>query len=171
MSAWFTTSWTAIGGVIVTMTCVYAAVIMATRIVGLRSFAKMSSFDFAMTVALGTLVASTAIVRDPPLLQGLTGVALLYLLQFLVARLRIRFERFAGWIDNSPVLLVENGHTLDANLRRVRVTHEELRSAVRAARLSSMSHVAAAVMETTGDISIIPGPGPVDPDLLRSVQR
>ena len=171
MSDWFTASGVAIGATVIGLVCIYAAVIVATRIAGLRSFAKMSSFDFAMTVAVGTLIASTAIARDPPLLQGLVALAMLYLLQFTVARLRLRFERFASWIDNTPVLLVENGRVIDDNLRRERITHEELRSAVRAAQLSSMSQVAAAVMETTGDISIIPGPGPVDPELLKSVRR
>ena len=171
MSDWFTTGWQAIGALVIGMTCVYAAVIVATRISGLRSFAKMSSFDFAMTVAIGTIVGSTAIAREPPLLLGLAAVALLYLLQYVVARLRFRFERFAGWIDNTPVLLIEDGRILDENLRHVRVTHEEVRSAVRAARLSSLAQVRAAIMETTGDISVIAGPDPVDPQLLKGVRR
>ena len=171
MSGWFSTTWEAAAATVIGLACIYAAVIIATRIAGLRSFAKMSSFDFAMTVAVGTLIASTAIARDPPLLQGVAALVALYLLQFAVARLRVRFERFKNWVDNTPVLLVENGRILDENLRRERVTHEELRSAVRAAQLSSMSRVAAAVMETTGDISIIPGPDPVDAELLKSVRR
>ena len=171
MTDWFTTSGEAIAATVVGLIAIYAAVIVATRIAGLRSFAKMSSFDFAMTVAIGTLVASTAITRDPPLLQGLVALVLLYALQYLVARLRIRFEWAKNWIDNTPVLLVEEGRILDDNLRYVRVTHEEVRAAVRARGLSAMSQVRAAVMETTGDISVIAGDDPVDPELLQSVRR
>ena len=171
MNDWVSTSWQSVAGVALGLVCAYAAVIMATRVSGLRSFAKMSSFDFAMTVAIGTLVASTAISRDPPLLQGLVALVLLYALQYLVARLRIRFEWAKNWIDNTPVLLVEEGRILDDNLRYVRVTHEEVRAAVRARGLSAMSQVRAAVMETTGDISVIAGDDPVDPELLQSVRR
>ena len=171
MSDWFTTTWAGAGATAVAVIYVYAAVILGTRMAGLRSFSKMSSFDFAMTVAIGTLVASTALARDPPVIEALIALALLYLLQFVVARLRVRFERFAGWIDNTPVVLIENGRIIDHNLRRVRITHEELRSAIRAAQLPGVSKVAVAVMETTGDISVVPGPEPVDPDLLRGVRR
>lgn len=171
MEDWFGTTWESVAAVAIGMCCVYAAVIVATRIAGLRSFSKMSSFDFAMTVAVGTLVGSIALTRDPPVLQGLVGVATLYLLQWVVAHLRLRFQKFAGWIDNTPVLLVEDGRILAGNLRRAQVTHEELHSVVRAAGLPSLKKVRAAVMETTGDISIVSGPEPVDPELLRGVRR
>ena len=168
---WYISGWGTVLGVATGLTAAYVAVILATRISGLRSLAKMSSFDFAMTVAIGTMVSSTALTRNPPLVVGVLAIALLYALQFAIAKLRLRFERFASWIDNTPVLLIEEGRVLEHNLTRVRVTHEELRSVVRAARLSSMSQVRAAVMETTGDISVIAGADPVDPDLLQGVQR
>lgn len=171
MRGWFLSSSGNVLAVVVGVVVLYFVIILATRLAGLRSFAKMSSFDFAMTIAIGTVVGSTAIARDPPLVQGLFAIAVLYLLQYSIARLRLRFERFAGWLDNMPVLLVENGRIIDENLRRVRVTHEELRAAVRAARIRSVAEVAAAVMETTGDITVVPGPERVDPDLLRGVRR
>ena len=59
MSAWFTTSWAALGAIAISAVAVYAAILVYTRIAGLRSFAKMSSFDFAMTVAVGSMVASS----------------------------------------------------------------------------------------------------------------
>ena len=54
---------------------IYIGVIIATRLGGLRSFSKMSGFDFAMTVAVGSLIASTIVAPEPPLTQGLVAVA------------------------------------------------------------------------------------------------
>ena len=171
MDEWFGTTWQNALAVALGVACVYVAIIVATRIAGLRSFAKMSSFDFAMTVAIGTLIGSIALTRDPPVLQGLVGVAVLYLLQWIVARLRLRFEWLKAMIDNRPVLLIEHGRLLEENLRHVRVTHEEVHAAVRAASVARLGDVRAAIMETTGDISVIAGSDAIDPELLRSVRR
>lgn len=170
MSEWLGTGATAILAVLVTAVAVYAAVILATRLGGLRSFSKMSSFDFAMTVAIGSLIASTVVAKDPPLLQGLAALAAIYALQIGVAALRRRFGWFSRAVDNQPLLLVRDGVVLHDNMRRARVTADDLRGKLREANVLRWADVRAVVMETTGDISVLHGQQTPDDDLLEGVR-
>jgi uncharacterized membrane protein YcaP (DUF421 family) len=65
----------------------YVALIAFTRLAGLRSFSKISSFDFATTVAFGSVLASTILTEDPPLVQAVVALGIIYGMQYVVARL------------------------------------------------------------------------------------
>jgi uncharacterized membrane protein YcaP (DUF421 family) len=148
---------------------IYVVVIVATRLSGLRSFAKMSSFDFAMTVAIGSLIASAA-SGQVALAASAAGIAVLYIAQAVVAVLR-RHGLLAGLVDNSPLLLMENGHVLEGNLASARMTRDDLRAKLREANVHEAAQVHAVVFETTGDVSVLHGGGHLDPALLRGVRR
>ena len=66
-------------GIFVTAVGIYAGLMLFTRLMGLRSFSKLSSHDFAMTVGIGSILASTVLSKNPSLLQGLVAIASLYL--------------------------------------------------------------------------------------------
>jgi uncharacterized membrane protein YcaP (DUF421 family) len=168
ISRWLGTSWTEIGVVVVSTFVIFAAVILATRIGGLRSFSKMSSFDFAMTVAVGSIIATTA-VTEASLWAGVAGVAALYAMQVTVAVLRRR-TGFEEAVDNTPVLLMIDGEFLQDAMRRSRVTESDLRGKLREANALNYGEVKAVVLETTGDISVLHGDSELDPDLLRGVR-
>jgi uncharacterized membrane protein YcaP (DUF421 family) len=147
---------------------IYLWVIAATRIAGLRSFSKMSAFDFAMTVAIGSIIASTAL-GAASLLSGLVAVAVLYLAQVVVSRLR-RATRIEGLVDNTPLLLMDGPHIVDEHLALARLTREDLRHKLRAANVLRPDDVKAVVLETTGDVSVLQGEGPLDPAVVQGVR-
>jgi uncharacterized membrane protein YcaP (DUF421 family) len=151
---WLTASMSTLVMVVVSTVGVYAAVIVFTRLGGLRSFSKMSSFDFAMTVAIGSLVASTVVAKDPPLIQGVVALAAIYGLQKFVGFLR-RYTWATKLVDNEPTLLMKDGKVLHDNLKRTDVTKEDLRAKLREANVLELSQVRAAVFETTGDIAVL----------------
>lgn len=133
-------SWATIGTIVVSALLVYAAVIVLTRLAGLRSLAKMSSFDFAATVAVGSTVASTAL-GSAPLMSGV-----------------------------EPMLLMAGGEALEDNLRHARVSREELWAQLRLAGVHRRDQVHAVILETTGDMSVLQGDGPFDRELLQGVR-
>ncbi|QDG53486.1 DUF421 domain-containing protein [Persicimonas caeni] len=143
-----------LGFIVLAAIGMYVAVIIFTKLAGLRSFSKMSSFDFAMTVAIGSLVATTVVAKNPPLLQGVVALAALYGLQKLVSNLR-RFDWVGNLVDNRPVLLMRHGEMFLDNMRSTGVTEEDLRSKLREANVLELSQVRAVVFETTGDISVL----------------
>lgn len=168
---WFGASWEELGAVAVSTVAIFAAVITYTRLTGLRSFSKMSSFDFAMTVAVGSLMATTAVSSSTSLLSAVVGLGLLYFVQVVIAIGRVHFKA-EKLVDNTPLLLMEGPHVLDENLRRCRVTRADLRAKLREANITDADReILAVVLETTGDISVLSGDGPLDPTLLEGIRR
>lgn len=152
--SWITTSFSSALMVIISTIGIYVALILFTRLAGVRSFSKMSSFDFAVTVAIGSLVASTVLAKDPPLLQAIVALGVLFLIQIGVASLRSRsFVR--GLVDNKAILLMDGTEIIQENMKKARVTHADLLGKLREANVTQFSQIKAVVMETTGDISVL----------------
>lgn len=133
---------------------VYIAVIIFTRIAGKRSFTKMSSFDFAMTVSIGAIMATTILSPHVSLLQGVVGMAAIFILE-LVSNFLRQFNFYRKMVDNRPLLLMEGPVILKENLKKVRLTEEDLRASLRRQNVLRLSQVRAVVFENTGDISIL----------------
>ncbi|TXK73154.1 DUF421 domain-containing protein [Mesonia sp. K4-1] len=132
----------------------YIGIILFTKWSGKRSFSKMSSFDFAMTVAIGSLFATVILSSSVNLTKGLIGLAMLYLLQMSVALLR-RFKIVQSLVDNRPLLLMDGETILHDNLRKARLTESDLRAKLREAKVIELTEIKAVVFETTGDISVL----------------
>lgn len=156
---WLLTGWREAALALLSAPFVYAAVIALTRLNGLRSFAQMSAFDFAMTVAVGTLLSSSIATGQPSVLQAIVVLAALFALQYTVARLRVRWSWLGDTVDNRPLLLAREGRLLRANMAAGRVTEADLWAQLRLARVLHLADVAAVVLETTGSISVLHVPG------------
>ncbi|WP_452221989.1 DUF421 domain-containing protein [Lacinutrix salivirga] len=154
MNQWFKFSTDGFLSIILTAVGIYIATIICTRIAGKRSFSKMSSFDFAMTVAIGSIIATTIVSKSVSLQDGIVGIAITYCLQLGMAYLR-RFGFIEKIVDNSPLLLMDQQEILHKNLKKVRVTEDDLRSKLREANVLELSQVRAVVMEATGDIAVL----------------
>ena len=173
LADWLLTGWREAALALLSAPLVYAAVIAVTRLNGLRSFAQMSAFDFATTVAVGTLLSSSIATGQPSVLQALVVLAALFTLQNTVARLRVRWRWFSDSVDNRPLLLARDGRLLRANMAAGRITEADLWAQLRHARVMHLSDVAAVVLETTGTISVLHDPaarGPLDERLLFGVR-
>lgn len=165
---WLSTSWTQAGLVVLSTLVIFLSVITYTRIAGLRSFSKMSSFDFASTVAVGSLMASVA-VTQASLLNGVIALGTLYAAQSGIAVLR-RHTGIEKVIDNRPVLLMAGPQVLHENLRRSSVTQRDLVAKLREANVVRPDQVLAVVLETTGDVNVLHGEGPLDPAVMMGVK-
>lgn len=163
---WLGTSWTQVWLVVVSTVAIFAAVVIAVRLNGLRSFSKMSSFDFAVTVAIGSLIASVAI-SSSSLANGVIALAVVLAAQRVVARLR-RWTQIENVIDNTPMLLMAGHRMLEDNMAKVRVTPADVRAKLREANVTQWTEVRAVVLETTGDVSVLHG-DQLDSSLLEGV--
>lgn len=150
----------------------YAAILVYTRLAGLRSFSKMSASDFAMTVAVGSLFGSTVSSANPTLLLGLAALASLYFGQWLLAYLRQRSSKFGKLVDNEPVLLMHGSQIHDDLLHRVNVSRNDLYGKLREANVFNFDQVLAVVFETTGDVTVLHSCDDnqqIDSELLKNV--
>ena len=153
---WITTSWSDALRIVVSALGVLVAVVALIRLNGLRSLSKMSSFDFAVTVAVGSIVASTLLSATVALADGAIGIAALLLGQRLIARARASAGASA-LVDNTPVVLMVGERLLDEALARTRVTRDDVYGKLREANVIELSEVHAVVLESTGDISVLHG--------------
>lgn len=133
---------------------IYVALIFLTRISGVRSFSKLSSFDFAITVAIGSLLASTIISKDPPLLLAIVALSSLFAIQMLVASLRNN-NFVSKLVNNKPLLLMKGDVMLIRNMRKGQVSQPDLLAKLREANVLKVDQIQAVIMETTGDISVL----------------
>ena len=167
---WITTTSTSLAMVLVSGIGIYIVLLALTRLAGLRSFSKMSSFDFATTVAFGSIIASTLLSKNPPLASAAFGLAVLYGLQYTVSRARHFSPRIQRLVDNEPLLLMAGNEILEDNLCASRVTEDDLRSKLRLAGVTDRRQVLAVVFETTGDCSVLCTGDTLDPWLLDRVR-
>lgn len=152
--SWIVTSFQSVLMVILSTVGIYVALILFTRFAGVRTFSKMSSFDFAVTVAIGSLIASTILTESPPLFQAIVAMATLFVIQMSIAGFReTSFVR--NLVDNKPILLMRNTTMLEANMKKAKVTREDVLGKLREANVTQFSQIKAVVMETTGDISVL----------------
>jgi uncharacterized membrane protein YcaP (DUF421 family) len=145
-------------------------VIVVVRVIGLRSFSKMTPVDFVTTLAVGSLLAGAAQADAwPKFWQPVLAIAALLTLQALFARARER----SGWLreasQNTPVLLMRNGAFIPDAMRAHRVVQTDIMAKLRGANVADLAQVHAVILETTGDISVLHGPNGMEEVLLADV--
>lgn len=156
MKEWFKFSESGLLSILLTALGIYVALVILTRISGKRSFSKMSSFDFSMTVAIGSVMATVIISKAVSLQHGITGLICIYAIQMLVAFGR-RNNSIRNIIDNKPTLLMKDQEIFEDNLKKCNVTISDLKAKLREANVIQLSEVKAVVFESTGDISVLHG--------------
>lgn len=145
-------------------------VVAIVRVVGLRAFSKMTAFDFIVTLATGSLLATAASSSSwTSYLQAVTAIVVLLGAQFVLAWTRKRSDAVEHGLENEPLLLMRDGEFIDEAMRLSRVSRSDVIAKLREANALRMSQVRAVVLETTGDISVLHGDG-YDEILLRGVR-
>jgi uncharacterized membrane protein YcaP (DUF421 family) len=127
-----------------------------TRIIGRRELSSMQPFDLIMLVMIGDLVQQGVTQNDFSVTGALLVGGVIGLLTVAVSYASFRFPRLRPILDGYPVIVVEDGKPIESNLRRNRITNEELLAAARQNQVESLDEVRWAVLETNGQISFIP---------------
>jgi uncharacterized membrane protein YcaP (DUF421 family) len=166
---WLFTSWSTVGWIVLSGLVMLLVVVALIRLTGLRSLAKMSSFDFAVTVAIGSILGSV-VASSSSITDGALAIGSLLAVQWLIAQFRRR-SFGSRLVDNTPLLLVRNGEFIEEALTSARVTRSDVYAKLRQSNVHRMAEVIAVVLETTGDISVIHGEGPLEPELFDNVRQ
>lgn len=145
-------------------------VVLLIRINGLRSLSKMTNFDFIMTVALGSLLASAAGASTWQVFgQSLAAQGALFFVQWASAVIRKRSDTIESAMQNAPVFLMRDGKFCDTALTETRVAKSDVIAKLREANAIDLAKVRAVVLETTGDVSVLHGDA-VDDTLIDGVR-
>lgn len=149
----------------------YLALVVMLRVSGKHTLSKMNGFDFVVTVAIGSTLASTLTSQDVTLAEGAMALGLLILLQFIVTWIAARSPAFNHLIKDEPAMVAYRGRLLRQTMRRERVTDDEVLAAVREQGLSSLDEVEAVVLQSSSQFAVVKRhqrPGPAD--ALRGVR-
>ncbi len=132
----------------------FLIIILLTRIIGLRSFAKFTVYDFAFTIAIGSIIASTLTSRTS-IVHGSVAIASLLFLTYIFSTLQKIIPALSSTISNKPIMLMRGNQILEENLKYARIERSQLIAKLREANVSRLNQVKAVILETTGDISVL----------------
>ncbi len=151
----FYNGWAGLVRTVVVGVCAYIMLVVALRLSGKRTLSKMNAFDWIVSVALGSTLATVLLSKDIALAEGVLALALLIGLQFIITWLSVRVRWVRKLATGEPQMLLRRGIFITAALMRTRVTEDEVRAAVRSAGLADLDAVEAVVLETDGSFSVI----------------
>lgn len=151
----FFDSWESTVRTLIITVLAYAILIVMLRVSGKRTLSKMNAFDFVVTVALGSTLATVILSKNVALLDGALAFFMLISLQYCITWLSVRHKEVKQLITSDPTLLVYKGEVLHAVLKKERVTLEEIYVAARSNGLTDLHEIYAVVLETTGTLSVL----------------
>ena len=134
---------------------IFAVIWLVTRAVGRRELSTMEPFDLILLVVIGDLVQQGVTQSDYSLTGAVVVIVTIALLTVLMSYVSFRVPRLRPVLEGEPLVLIEDGRVIERNLRRERLTVEELRAEARMHDIDDLSGVRFAVLETNGRISFL----------------
>src|SRR5438876_870920 len=133
----------------------YVFVIFVMRVIGRRELSSMTPFDLILLIILGDAVQQGLTQDDYSLTGALLAIGTIAALQVGVSFLNFRFPRLRPMLNGEPIVVVQDGRPIPRNLKRERLTYEDLAESARMQGIGSLDEVAWGVLETSGAISFI----------------
>jgi uncharacterized membrane protein YcaP (DUF421 family) len=133
----------------------FPLVVILVRIVNRRELSSMEPFDVVLLVVIGDLLQQGITQNDYSVVGAAIVVTTITLMSLATAYLNWRFTRVRTTLEGEPIILLQHGRPLEHNLRRQRITVDELQAYARQQGIASLERVAYAVLETNGRISFL----------------
>lgn len=136
----------------------YSVLIMVIRLMGKRQIGQMEPSEFVVTMLVANLAAIPMQDGGIPLFSGLIPILTVLGVELVLSMLSLRSIFIRKLLCGKPVILIENGRILQQNLKKTRVTQDELTGHLREKDVLDLSTVQYAILETNGNISVFPYP-------------
>ena len=143
--------------ILITAFLVYFSIIIILRTSGKRTLSSLNAFDFVVTVTIGSIAATTILSVDTSFADGLVGIASLVILQYIMAKLDANFKFVSKVLKSDPTLLFYNGKYLEKNMKKMRITQEDIIQQVRLQSGTAIEGIQAVILESNGSLSVISG--------------
>lgn len=136
----------------------YLVLIAVIRLMGKRQVGQMEPSEFVVTMLVANLASIPMQDSGIPLYSGLVPILTVLAIELVLAYLSLRSLRLRKLLCGKPVILVENGNILQGNLRKTRITIDELTGHLRQKDVLDIRSVQYAILETNGELSVFPYP-------------
>lgn len=134
----------------------YCFLFILLRTIGRRQLNSMEPFDILLLIVMGDFTQQAVTQSDMSVTGGILAVGTIAMLATLTGLVNFRFPWLRPVLEGSPLILVSDGELVQENLRKQRITRDDLLEQVRLQQLSGLDDVRWAVLETSGQISLIP---------------
>src|SRR5579871_72093 len=134
---------------------VFFALYVLMRVIGRRELSKLEPFDLILLIILGDAVQQGLTQDDYSLTGSMLAIVTIAVLQICVSFLNFRFPRLRPVLNGEPIVVVQDGKPIERNLKRERLTLDDLAESARMQGIGSLEEVAWGVLETSGTISFI----------------
>jgi uncharacterized membrane protein YcaP (DUF421 family) len=133
----------------------YLFVVFVMRVVGRRELSSLTAFDLVLLIVLGDAIQQGLTQTDYSVTGAVIVVSTFAVLQVATSYLGFKSRRIRSVLEGHPTVLVEDGRLIDGNLRRQRLTPDDVAEAMRLQQILSFTDVAWAILESNGRISFI----------------
>jgi uncharacterized membrane protein YcaP (DUF421 family) len=133
----------------------YFFVFAITRVIGRRELSQLAPFDIILLIVAGDAIQQGLTQDDYSLTGAVLVVGTFAILQLITSYSSFRIERLRPLLEGEPIVIIQNGQILDRNLKRERLTEEEVAEEARQQQISSLDQVEWAVLENSGKISFL----------------
>ncbi len=136
----------------------YLVLILAIRLMGKRQIGEMEASEFVVTMLVANLAAIPMQDSGIPLYSGLVPILTVLGMELVLSWVIMKSVVIRRFFCGKPVILIDNGKILQENLRRTRVTLDELTGHLREKDVLDIRMVQFAILETDGKLSVFPYP-------------
>lgn len=134
----------------------YLVIIVTMRLMGKRQIGQLQPFEFAVAVMISELAALPLTEDDRKIHHALIPIAVLVSCQLLISLVSLKGVRVRDYICGKPSILIRNGRMMEKNMKREMCTINDLLEHLRFNNIQNVSDVEYAVLETNGQLSVIP---------------
>lgn len=134
---------------------IYAFIILAVRIMGKRQISDMQTSELVITLVISDIIAIPLQSVDQPLMSGLLPIVVLVSLEIILSIIMLKNSKFRNVICGNPMVIITDGKVLKDQLKKLRISYEDLYSLLRQQGVFDVQQVRYAIVETNGSISIL----------------
>jgi uncharacterized membrane protein YcaP (DUF421 family) len=145
--------------IVVRAAVAFLFVFILTRLIGRRELSSLQPFDLMLLIVIGDLIQQGITQNDLSVTGLILTVGVFGLMTLAASYVGFRFPRVRPILEPEPLILIEDGSVIERNLKKERMTQEELAAEARIQQIDSLEKVKWAVLESGGQISFIPKSG------------
>ena len=141
--------------IIFSTTVVYFFIIFALRLFGKKELAQLTTVDLVFILLISNAVQNAMVGPNSTLMGGIVAAGTLFMWDYILKLLLNKFNKLDKMIQGNPILLIYKGSVREDNMKKAKITFEELYEALREHGASEIKEVDLAILERDGNISVL----------------
>ena len=134
---------------------IYVLALILSKLIGIKIISQMNFFDFIVGISVGSMIAKIIIDKDHVVFSGIVALIVFALLTIATSYLNLKSYTARRIINAKTLILIENGRIIDKNMKRLRITVNELMMKLREKDVFNLEDVQFAIMESSGQLSVL----------------